>query len=134
MPSREQIVAELNYLSETISGKVWTIAVGVLAFCWAFLVNQQGPIDAGALLPAVALALLALFMDMAQYLAGLLYNRRLLRHMEDAGVSQMSYDRHHPFYVVRQAAFVGKIAFCLAAIGWLIAILADFVLARLTGG
>ena len=131
MPSDSELIQELNYLSETVSRKVWAISAGVMALCWALIVQEPKPIPILQLLVPVILAIVSLTFDLAQYIAGLRYNVALLRRLETQGLESVPYAPDAPLYRLRQAFFYGKLGFCLLAGGSLIVILGAYVGTRL---
>ena len=118
MPDKVGIANELVALSNRLSEQTRHISFGVLAFCWAFIVEGQ-IINTISVLPSVILASASILFDFLQYLVGVLYNLLLLRQMERDSLNQISYDSTHPLYRLRQAMFVLKIALTIAATGWL---------------
>jgi hypothetical protein len=70
--SKKEVLDDLAYLSDKISTIVRTIAVGLLAVAWGFLVSppQRFRIEAPAILTIIVCAVVGLLLDWAQYLAG----------------------------------------------------------------
>ena len=125
MPSQSELHEDLNWLSERISNRNWTISIGVMAFCITFIVesagSQQAPfLDPKQVVGPIVLALLSLVFDIMQYIAAYSLSHGLLTAMESTDVDKLGYDRKAPAYRVRVAAFRVKVALSLAAAAWLI--------------
>jgi hypothetical protein len=127
MPTRADIRAELNFLSDVLSTRVRTIAAGVLAFAWAFLVEGStdpngGLIGAAQLLGPIVLALLALTADLAQYICGYWLNLAMLRGMDIEESAQVDFDTRNFFYRARLWMFSAKILLSIAGTVWLMVV------------
>lgn len=124
MPTTKELIEELGFLSEEISGKIWKLSAGVLALCWAFFVTPTQHVPPGDVVGPAVLAVFSMGADLGQYAAGLGYNMVLLRRLERDDVERVEYRRDHPLYRLRQALFFAKTAACLAGCIWLIVVLA----------
>ncbi len=75
MPSKADLIEDLDWITNRISERVWVTSVGVLSFCLAFIIESIGAEKEGFLLPVqviapIVLALAALVFDLLQYLVG----------------------------------------------------------------
>lgn len=125
MASINEIVEELNFLSETLSERTRVLSVGIIAIWWTTLIGGRGPPGLGenALLgPAICAAVSAL-LDVLQYAAGYLQSYLALYRLEKLGLSEVQYDRHSLLFRLREFLFLAKQVAALAAIAWLILIL-----------
>lgn len=124
MPERGKIIEEINFLSDLLSQRARAFSVGVLAFCWAFVLEDELSIK--DLMVPGAFAVLALILDSVQYIAGLILNIAMLRHMEREEIEALNYDQRHPLYRARQIAFSLKListVVSIASIIWILVVL-----------
>lgn len=124
MPSRAEIIENLNWTTERLSNRVWTIALGVLATALAYIIEGAAADGAPFLPPAQAvapatLALLALLFDLVQYYAANRQSLRLLMDMERDGKDSAPYTRTFLFHV-RTFSYHAKIVLTVAGVAWLI--------------
>ena len=75
MPPKENLIKDLDWISGHISGRIWTISIGVMAFTLTFIVESTGNPVNPFLRPAQVIgssvcALVAVLFDLLQYLAG----------------------------------------------------------------
>jgi len=105
----QQASQEAQWLSDRLSVQVRWVAVGILAFVWGLIISPPKGLDLSPklLLWAGLLAILALLLDLLQYLFGYLYTMQTLRKIEK-GKTEQSYNRRHPLYRLRDACFVAK--------------------------
>lgn len=132
MPSKDDVLKDLASLSGRISDRLWTVSVGVLAFCITFILEAAGREHSPFLQPVqvigpIILALSALVLDLVQYVAGYILNKLVLNEMETEGSEFKLYPSSALSRRVRITAFWLKLVFSIAATGWLI-----FVVARQT--
>jgi hypothetical protein len=128
VPDRLKIMEELDFLTDVLSNRVRTIAGGVLAFCWAFVVEGSqvaggGFIAVQELLTPITLAMLALALDLSQYVFGYSLNRRMLRDLALTEQDSLPYQTDALTYRARRWSFNLKIVCALAATVWLLALL-----------
>lgn len=132
MPTREEMIKELNWLTEHLSGRVWSVAVGVLATSLAFIV-EAGKADGapflqpGQLIFPILLAILALTCDMLQYIASYLQYSEHKAKMQAQKAEFLAFDEGAVFAVWRTRAFRLKIVFAIGSVLWFIAISARAV-------
>ena len=115
MPGKQELGEELNHLSGVLSERIRVLAGGVLAFCWAFVIEgAPGVKDAflppGYYLPPMILAFLGMVADFLQYWFGYRLNIVLLRRLEAEERDEVAYDRRHIYYRLREKMFGTKIA------------------------
>ena len=120
MPGKQDLGEELNHLSGVLSQRIRVLAGGVLAFCWAFVIEgasgeKEAFLPPGYSLPPMILALVGLVADFLQYWFGYRLNIVLLRRLEAEERGEVAYDRRHIYYRLREKMFGTKIALvCLA--------------------
>ncbi len=124
MPTKADVIKSLDWVTERISNRVWTISVGVLATALAFIIESTKNDGTPFLLPRqvagpAAVALLALVSDLIQYIAANAQDTALLRKMETDGVIELSYDQNSSAYRVRKFAYWANIALCLGCAVWI---------------
>ncbi|MEL6999248.1 MAG: hypothetical protein ACFB03_12225 [Paracoccaceae bacterium] len=123
MPNKNEVIENLNWVTERISDRVWTVSVGVIAVSLSYIVESASGKSAPFLqpqqvaIPAV-LALLALLSDLVQYVLANRQNIALLRRMEAEGVDEMRFPKDW-MRAGRSAAFSAKFGFCLIAVLWI---------------
>ena len=127
MPSKADLINDLDWITNRISDRVWVTSVGVLSFCLAFIVESIGAEKEGFLLPVqviapIVLALAALVFDLLQYLAGYKVSRDLLTKMEAQELSSMQFDRGHWASKSRKFFYGAKITLCIVSACWLMAV------------
>ena len=139
MPDKATLINDLDWISERISNRLWTISVGVLAFCFAFVVEAaaaQGvpflaPIK---VVPPIILTLVAMICDLAQYVAGYNLNVRLLERMEHERKDNLGFDHADPAFRVRLFAYWAKLGLCGLGAVWLITVAALRTIDIVVGG
>ena len=129
MPTKEKVIEELNFVTEVLSTRARTLAAGVLALAWVFLlgnaINDEhaGFIANRALVAPIVLALLSLLADLSQYWCGLLATRRHLQYMEKSDLTSAEYNYRDMAYRLRTVFFYLKLFFMLASVAWLLSLL-----------
>lgn len=123
--SMETMREDLVATSTVLSGRVRTIAAGIVLVWWT---SQWGDppkghlaklIGDGMLLPA-AIAILTLVFDFLQYLFGYLNSYKIIRAMEATTTNKTMIDPHASLlYIARVWAFWIKLILASVAIGWL---------------
>ena len=105
----QQASQEAQWLSDRLSVQVRWVAVGILAFAWGLIISPPKGLELSPklLLWAGLLAILALILDLLQYVFGYVYTMKILRKIEKEKIEQ-SYSRRHPLYRLRDACFVAK--------------------------
>ena len=125
MPTIKEAIEDLNWQTERLSNRVWTICAGVIALSLTYIVESMKTDGVPFLLPRqvaipAAIALAALFLDLLQYFAADQQTRSLLARMEKDDVQSLSYDKFDAMYRLRNLAYYGKIVLGLAAAIWMI--------------
>lgn len=89
MPSINDVIEELQFLSDRISTQVRTIAIGLLAITWAILVGDSSflrKLSEGlgkSLLLIALLCIFVLLLDFLQYVTSYIYVDKVRRSAED---------------------------------------------------
>ncbi len=127
MPTKSKLMEDLDWLTERVSNRVWTISVGVLATCLTYIIESLKADGVPFLHPQqvtmpMALALLALVFDLMQYFAAIKQSGALLAKMEKDGSDSRMYNKKSFFYRLREFSFNAKFYLAGAAVLWLIAI------------
>jgi hypothetical protein len=128
MPTKEDLLKELDWLSDKISTQVWTLNLALLGTAWSLLI-VGGPEGARfstrnalwVFVPCVASLLCQTF----QYLCGYHLAKRLLRGL--GSHTEFQYPKDSSFYIGRDFFFRGKIVFTtFAAVALVIAFVQKF--------
>lgn len=137
MPTKTELIQNLDSLTQRISDKVWAVSVGVLATCLTFIVESTKADGVPFLDPAqvaipAGIALLALAADLTQYAAA---NRQclvLLRKMEAEGLQEARFEKGFLMWL-RGAAYRAKFWLCVTSVAWIVWLTARRVLELLEG-
>jgi hypothetical protein len=127
MRPKRELGEELDWLSDKISSRVWTLNLGTLATTWSLLIatgSGERLIRSSNAIPIMLLCILAMLCDLSQYLAGYRYAKSILKRLEDSGEPEFEYNKSEPLYKLRDWLFCCKIALSLTAAIWLVVILA----------
>ncbi|MFO7854517.1 MAG: hypothetical protein R6V44_04750 [Paracoccaceae bacterium] len=126
MPDKATVIENLDRHTGRLSDRVWSVSVGVIAVSMTYVVesaaNREPFLTPAEVAPAAGLALLALLADLLQYLAAIRQNLGLLRTMEREGRAEMTFDTRAAAYQLRSAAYWSKLALCVAATAWIVAV------------
>ena len=119
------IIKDLDWISNRISERVWTISVGVLAFCLTFIVESISATGEPFLKPVqvigpMILALISLICDLVQYMAAYTLSRQLLSILEAKNLNSGKYDPGSSAFKIREFSFRAKTSLCVLAAAWLI--------------
>ena len=126
MPSRDELIDTLNWTTERLSNRVWSVSLGVLATTFAYIVESSRSDGEPFLLPAqvagpAALALLALLCDLLQYYVAQRQEIALLKQMKADGSDALPYPKDLR-YRLRAIFYNAKIALAIFAVGWLVTV------------
>jgi|SRR5579872_7517910 len=133
MATKTEIIAELNFVTETLSTQVRTTALGALALSWGLLIGESKTAQALSaqlkwhLVWVGALAVLALFCDFLQYVAGYKNTRTVYKKMQSAGKNEGSYDETSFWFRVRVIFFYTKMIVLSVAVVWLLSALGHWL-------
>src|SRR5262249_24391872 len=119
MATKEDLLKELNYLTEKISSLVWTLNVGVLGTTWSLLiatVPEQYRFSVRNAFWVFVPSLLSILGELAQYLAGYLLAHRICEELEDKGEEKFEYPKKDWLYYARRFFFRWKIVFAILAV------------------
>ena len=125
MPTKTDVIKNLDWVTERVSNRVWSVSVGVLATALAYIIESTKQDGTPFLLPQqvvgpAVVALLALIFDLLQYIAANSQDRALLRRMEKQNVTQLPYDSKSFWYTIRNTAYWVKIIFCFISVLWIV--------------
>lgn len=128
MIEKSKIQDELNFVSDKLSSQVRTTALGALALSWGLLVGESPTAKAVAndlkwhLLAVGCLAVLTLFLDFLQYVAGYLNARAAFKNVikDAAGNEVGEYDDQAWSYILRKYFFYAKMIGLAISVGWLL--------------
>ena len=126
MPSKTRVIEDLDFVSNLISERARTLAIGVLAVCWVFVLanatsgDEANLIRNSALIGPIILALLALLSDLGQYWCGYVATRRHLLLMEKKQMSDVPYDYTNAAYRWRAWLFYMKLLLMMTGVLWLL--------------
>jgi len=129
MTDKSDVIAEINFLTETLSTQVRTVALGVLVLTWGLLIGDSSFTAAIAtdikpqLLGIGLCAVASMFLDFLQYICGYLVSKGMLEKMEGKGNKETQYDYKAISYRLRLYLFNAKCWLLSATVVWLIAVL-----------
>jgi hypothetical protein len=110
----EDIIEELQFLSDRISTQVRTIAVSLVVLVWALLMGGKdapftpSAVERSRLLAVAVLAIAAMFADYLQYFFGYLSADSTRKTAEAAPSKSADYKYDDPRYQLRGGLFWGK--------------------------
>jgi hypothetical protein len=126
VPTKKELIDELNFLSDVLSERTRWVAGWVLGLGWLVIIQGSdaprflAPKD---IIPPITLALVALLLDFSQYCFGYVLNLRLLNSFPK-NTDSLPYDTGILLYRLRLFAFYAKIWAALIATAWLVLVLA----------
>lgn len=129
MADKNQLLEELNYLTELLSKRSRFLAAGVAVFCWGYvLANITGNKLSGVfvtnhLFMPMALSIMSLLLDIFQYWAGYIQIRKNLHEMEGNDRDRVTFDNSSILFKLRMGAFYGKQILVLVSVFWLLAVI-----------
>jgi hypothetical protein len=109
------VVKETQWLSERVSTQVRALSAGLLALVWALILKPLPGLDMAAIVIAALLAVLTLFLDLAQLAIGYVATKRHLEAMTRDEAPILDYDPTARPYRYRQYLFWAKQATVAAA-------------------
>ncbi len=126
MPTKAQVIEDLNWITDRLSTQVRTVALGVLALAWGLLLGDKDPTKSSDLLHLKwhlmiigGTCVLVLVLDYLQYVAGYAETHGLLNKLEFEHKESGQYDKKKLAYRLRSALFVLKQLALAAAIVWM---------------
>ncbi|MGO9589888.1 MAG: hypothetical protein ACLP3K_07570 [Candidatus Acidiferrales bacterium] len=135
MATGADIIAELGFVTDRLSGQVRTTALGALALSWGLLIGESATAQALAaqlkwhLVGVGAAAILVLFCDVLQYVAGYVATLGVYRKMQKAGKNEGSYDESALPFRLRMVFFYLKMVVLSVTVVWLLVALGHWLLA-----
>ena len=135
MPTKKELIDELNFLTDVLSDRTRWLAGWVLALSWLVIIQSgdaPGFLEPHDIIQPAALALLALLIDFSQYFFGYVLNYRVLHSFSD-DTESVPYDPGSLLYRLRLFAFYAKLAMALVATCWLLVVLAIGIVGLLRG-
>ena len=124
MVTREKIMDQLDWLTDKLSTQVRTVALGVLALSWGLLVGESSAAKAvndvhrNQLLFVGLLAVLVMFCDYLQYLAGYFNVYGVYREMSIKNAGETEYEENF-FLLARKFLFRAKQWLLAGTVIWL---------------
>ena len=111
--TKNDLISELDWITNKISSLVWTLNVGALGTTWSLLIANRFTFNNAIwiFVPAI----LSILCEMGQYLSGYRLADRLLREMERDNRTEFEYPTADPLYKARDFFFVWKTVFAIAA-------------------
>jgi CDP-diglyceride synthetase len=111
--TKNDLISELDWITNKISSLVWTLNVGALGTTWSLLIASRFTFRNAIwiFVPSI----LSILCEMGQYLSGYRLADRLLRKMEQENLTQFEYPTGDLLYKAREFFFVWKIVFAIAA-------------------
>jgi hypothetical protein len=129
MPKKSQVIEQLDFLTDRISTQVRTVSLGVLALTWGLIVGESGAAKSVSqqwkthLVGIGALAILVMFLDFLQYVAGYWNILKLREKMNKCGLEEAPYDEKALSWRLRLLLFYTKQCVLVVAVMWLLYVL-----------
>lgn len=121
--------------SNTLSSRVRSLNVGVLAVNWAVLVGDK-TIGRGLtpglrwqLLAVCALVVVGFGLDCLQYFSSYVLYSKVARDIDKGKLNQVSFNPHHRAYIMAKVAFRTKLWIGLITFSWFVGLFA-FILSK----
>jgi hypothetical protein len=133
VPGINDVVSELQFISDRISTQVRTVGLGLLAITWAILVGESAflrKLSEGLgrkLLFIGILCIAALLLDFLQYVIGYAYVDGVLKRAESQDLKEIDYDTHNILWISRSLAFWVKQVLVIAALVFFLQALARYL-------
>jgi hypothetical protein len=117
VPNKNDLIKELDWVTEKISSQVWTLNLGTMATTWSLLIASGLPQELrlqlrGALV-ILSFCVLALICELGQYLCAYKNALNIQESMRRRRVETFRYDERALFYVLRDRFFGAKIVLTL---------------------
>jgi hypothetical protein len=131
--SEDDILGELDVLSDRISTQVRTTAVGALALSWGILIGESSVAKTSTshlkwhLVGVCAVAVLTLFLDFAQYLAGYWNTLAVYRVAERRKDHKAAFDENSFYFRLRSFFFSAKVVALSVTVFWLLGALVSWL-------
>jgi hypothetical protein len=132
MPTIEEIIDDLQWISDRISTQVRTLGLGLLAITWGLLISEPRIADSLSdtarkhLLIVGVVALGAMICDFLQYIFAYVNTKCLFNEIEEKKVHKADYDYTAVTYRCRKIFFWSKQILMLIAITWFFVIVIPF--------
>lgn len=129
MPTKPEVIGQLDFLSDRISTQVRTVSLGVLALTWGLLIGESESARALSrqwktnLIGIGGTAIVAMFLDFLQYAAGFRDNFKLRAKMNEASLTEADYDEKALTWRLRLLFFRAKQWVLAFAVLWLLYVL-----------
>lgn len=134
MAKASEIIAELGFVTDRLSAQVRTTALGALALSWGLLIGESATAKELAahlrwhLVGVGAAAVLVLFCDFLQYVAGYVETLSVYKEMQAAKKDEGSYDEHAFFFRLRMFFFYAKMVGLSVTVLWLLTALGHWLI------
>jgi hypothetical protein len=89
MPTRKDLMSELDWLTEKISSLVWTLNVGTLGTTWSLLIADR--FSTRNAIWIVVPCFLSILCELGQYLSAYILEEPILDKMEEDGRTEFQY-------------------------------------------
>lgn len=132
-----EIIKELNFLSDRISTQVRTISVSLIAFIWILLLGgEKAPFEFSIcikkqLVVIMFLAVIIMLCDFLQYFFGYINTDSLRKDLEANDKEEGEYDYKSWKYRVRKGMFWAKQIILIISIIWLGVIITQHIIGLL---
>ena len=136
MATENEIITELGFVTDRLSSQIRTTALGALALSWGLLIGESATArDLAArlkwhLVGVGAAAVLALFCDFLQYVAGYVDTLGVYRKMRKAKKAETSYNEKSAFFRLRMFFFYAKMIVLSVTVVWLLSALGRWLVAN----
>jgi hypothetical protein len=134
MAQKKDVLDQLTSVSDRLSTQVRTVALGILALTWGLLVGDSTAAKdisshwRGNLVALGGLAVLVMFLDFLQYVAGYYNVRALQKKMEKEGLAEVRFDDTSWSWKLRLFFFYAKQWALAINVTWLLIVLSLWLL------
>lgn len=129
MVCKQDIIKEMDFLSDRISTQVRTVALGLLGITWGVLIGKSDVALGIArsigknLMVIGGIAILAMFLDFLQYFFGYWYTYSLFNDMEKTNKEEVKYKYSDVRYRLRTCLYWVKQITLMIGVLWFIVVL-----------
>jgi hypothetical protein len=133
MASKNDILKELDFVTDRLSTQVRSVALGVLAFSWGLIVSDSRVAQdlrellIKNLVGIGAAAIVVMLFDFLQYLAGYSNTMKAYKEMESLRTDHAEYDEDNKFFKLRKFFFYAKIVGVTLTVLWLVGALGYWI-------
>lgn len=133
MSSKQDIIKEMDFLSDRISTQVRTVALGLLVITWGLLIAKSDvAIEVAkpmkkSLMAIGGIAILTMFFDFLQYFFGYWVTHALFKQMERENKDEGKYKYSDLRYKLRVYLFWGKQYFLIIGVLFFLFVLIKYL-------